>query len=146
MSNRSRNPAVLGAENPQSLDRFGVSDDAGDGFAAGRIGGLALSACLGHGSSNPRVIAECGRFVRSNCDGIKSAIAVLLEVGAGSIHAGQAVNFGERLAAGCHDGAERFLARANRRKDAERIGGLDAVGRVAVHGVLRGDGRILVRH
>lgn len=59
MSNRSRNPAVLGAEKPQSLDCFGVSDDAGDGFAAGRIGCLALSACLGHGSGHE--LAEFGR-------------------------------------------------------------------------------------
>lgn len=146
MSNRSRNPAVLGAEKPQSLDRFGVSDDAGNGFSAGRVGRLPLGAGLSHISGNPRVIAKGGSFVGSNRDRVESTVADLLEVGAGSVNAGQAIDFGERLAACRHDGAECFLALAGRREDAERFGGLDAVGRVAIHGVLRGDGRSLMCH
>lgn len=52
MSNCSRNAAVQGAEKPQSLDRFGVSDDAGNGFPACRVGRLTLGAGLGHGSAH----------------------------------------------------------------------------------------------
>lgn len=48
MSNRSRNPAMLGTEKPQGLDGFGVSDDAGNGFSAGSIGRLTLGAGLSH--------------------------------------------------------------------------------------------------
>jgi hypothetical protein len=59
MSNRSRNAAVLGAEKPQSLDRFMVSDDAGNGFSAGSVGRLALGTRLGHGSGHE--LAEFGR-------------------------------------------------------------------------------------
>lgn len=50
MSNRSRNPAMLGAEKPQNLDSFGVSDDAGDGLPACCVFGLALRAGLSHWS------------------------------------------------------------------------------------------------
>lgn len=59
MSNRSRNAAMLGAEKPQNLDGFGVSDDAGNGFPTGRIGGLSLGAGLCHDSGHE--LTEFGR-------------------------------------------------------------------------------------